>query len=61
MSPPQPEPPPLPEGFPRVSGDEPTFFLTFPLIFCFPRVSGDEPIMNAAWWYYVPFSPRERG
>ena len=26
-----------------------------------PRVSGDEPLMNAAWWYYVPFSPRERG
>ena len=27
----------------------------------FPCVSGDEPLMNAAWWYYVPFSPRERG
>ena len=23
MSPPQPEPPPVPDGFPRVSGDEP--------------------------------------
>ena len=27
----------------------------------FPRPRGDEPLMNAAWWYYVPFSPPTRG
>ena len=27
----------------------------------FPRVSGDEPCTQSIWYFFIPFSPRERG
>ena len=49
------------QGFPRVSGDEPSTGEEAPPHDRFPRVSGDEPIAQLRAILLSKFSPRERG